>query len=58
MEDIEAKKNQLNQDLNIARSKKINAARLEKMNERNICNQDIYHNIITIDHEERILTSV
>ena len=37
MEDIDTKKNQLNQDLNIARSKKINAARLEKMTERNNC---------------------
>ena len=37
MDDIEAKKNQLNQDLNIARSKKINGARLEKMKKRNDC---------------------
>ena len=35
--DIDDKTNTLNQDLNIARSKKINAARLLKMTERNQC---------------------
>ena len=35
--DQNEKINKLNQDLNIARSKKINASRLKKMEERNLC---------------------
>ena len=35
--DQDEKMNKLNQDLNIQRSKKINASRLKKMEERNKC---------------------
>ena len=38
--------NKLNQDLNIARSKKINAARLKKMEERNQCLMELKQDMI------------
>ena len=52
-EDQDKRIKELNRDLNIERSKKINSARLIKMNERNVCLTELKQLMLTKMVEER-----